>query len=49
MKMKNLEYLEAKMGKVRVDMESEVPLGFGYGMSASVSLAYALGASQIRE
>ncbi|BBL46623.1 GHMP family kinase ATP-binding protein [Metallosphaera sedula] len=47
-KMKNLEYLEAKMGKVRVDMESEVPLGFGYGMSASVSLAYALGASQIR-
>ncbi|BCS92767.1 GHMP kinase [Metallosphaera javensis (ex Sakai et al. 2022)] len=47
-KMKNIEYLEARMGKVRVEIESGVPLGFGYGMSASISLAYALGASQIK-
>ena len=44
----NLKYLEMKLGKVRVDMTSAVPLGYGYGMSASVSLAYSLGVAEIR-
>ncbi|QKR00550.1 GHMP kinase [Metallosphaera tengchongensis] len=46
-KISNQEILQAKLGKLKVDLQSSVPLGYGYGMSASISIAYALGASEL--
>ncbi len=43
----NVEYLEKKLGKVSLDIYSRLPLGFGYGMSGAISLAYALGVSEL--
>ncbi|BBG25239.1 GHMP family kinase ATP-binding protein [Sulfuracidifex tepidarius] len=43
----NLNFLERKLGKVRMEVFSRVPLGYGYGMSGAMSLAYALGISEI--
>ncbi|MBW9140257.1 MAG: GHMP kinase [Candidatus Aramenus sp.] len=36
-----------RLGDLRVEGEAKVPLGYGYGLSGSISLAYALGASEI--
>ncbi len=43
----NLDYLERKLGKARMEVFSRVPLGYGYGMSGAMSLAYAIGVSEI--
>ena len=37
----NLVYLR-KLGDIEINVFSEVPLGFGYGMSGAISLAYAI-------
>ncbi len=43
----NYNILKQKLGEYRLDVYSRVPLGYGYGLSGAISLAYALGASQI--
>ncbi|BDC18113.1 GHMP kinase [Acidianus sp. HS-5] len=43
----NLDFLKNKLGYLRLEIENSAPLGFGYGLSGSISLAYALGASEI--
>uniref|UniRef100_UPI003F7471DA GHMP family kinase ATP-binding protein n=1 Tax=Sulfurisphaera javensis TaxID=2049879 RepID=UPI003F7471DA len=42
----NLEYLR-KLGKIQLNIKSEIPLGFGYGMSGAISLAYALASHEL--
>ena len=37
----NLTYLRV-LGEIEIEVFSEVPLGFGYGMSGAISLAYAI-------
>jgi len=36
-----------KLGNLKIQGIAKVPLGYGYGLSASISLAYALGAYEI--
>ncbi len=36
-----------RLGSLRVEAEAKVPLGYGYGLSGSISLAYALGAREL--
>ncbi|WP_187152769.1 pantoate kinase [Acidianus manzaensis] len=43
----NLDYLKQKLGSLTLSVNSEIPLGFGYGMSGSISLAYALGSVEL--
>lgn len=43
----NLDFLKNNLGNLHLEIKSDVPLGFGYGLSGSISLAYALGASEI--
>ncbi|BBD73050.1 GHMP kinase [Sulfodiicoccus acidiphilus] len=42
----NLDYLK-ELGEVRLEVDSAVPLGYGYGLSGALSLAYALAATEI--
>lgn len=42
----NLIYLK-RLGEIELKVESEVPLGFGYGMSGAISLAYALASHEL--
>ncbi|WP_205760739.1 pantoate kinase [Acidianus sulfidivorans] len=43
----NLEYLKKKLGNLILSAHTKIPLGFGYGMSGSISLAYALGSIEL--
>ncbi len=43
----NLDFLKNKLGDLHLEIEQNMPLGFGYGLSGSISLAYALGASEL--
>ncbi|NON62871.1 GHMP kinase [Acidianus sp. DSM 29099] len=40
-------YILKTLGGVKVEISTNIPLGYGYGMSAALSLAYALGASNL--
>ena len=42
----NLAYLK-KLGDIEITVYSEIPLGFGYGMSGAISLAYALASHEL--
>lgn len=42
----NLTILKARLGDFKMDVFSQVPLGYGYGVSGALSLAYALGARE---
>jgi len=42
----NLVILKAKLGDFKMNVFSQIPLGYGYGVSGALSLAYALGARE---
>jgi pantoate kinase len=42
----NVEFLSERLGKYSISISSKVPLGFGYGISAAISLAYSVGAAE---
>jgi pantoate kinase len=42
----NLQYLRL-LGDLKVEVESILPLGYGYGISSALSLSYALGAYEL--
>jgi len=42
----NLVYLR-KLGDIEINIFSKVPLGFGYGMSGAISLAYAMASHEL--
>jgi pantoate kinase len=42
----NLTILKAKLGNFEMNVISQVPLGYGYGVSGALSLAYVLGAKE---
>ncbi|MCY0859800.1 MAG: pantoate kinase [Sulfolobaceae archaeon] len=44
----NYEYLKRKLGTYKMVVESRVPLGYGYGLSGALSLAYALGVKELK-
>lgn len=43
----NIDFLKSKLGELTLYVHSSVPLGYGYGMSGSISLAYALGSIEL--
>ncbi|ADX81567.1 pantoate kinase [Saccharolobus islandicus] len=46
-KLPNYDILKKKLGEYRLSVYSEVPLGYGYGLSGAISLAYALGVKEL--
>jgi pantoate kinase len=45
--MPNIKFLQEKLGKVKIEAYSRVPLGYGYGLSGALSVAYAIAASEL--
>jgi pantoate kinase len=43
----NYEILRQKLGEYKLIVYSRVPLGYGYGLSGAISLAYALGVKEL--
>lgn len=43
----NIDFLKNKLGELKIYAHSSVPLGYGYGLSGSISLAYALGSIEL--
>ncbi|WP_338603559.1 pantoate kinase [Sulfolobus tengchongensis] len=44
----NYEILRQKLGEYKLIVYSQVPLGYGYGLSGAISLAYALGVRELK-
>ncbi|MEM3281032.1 MAG: pantoate kinase [Saccharolobus sp.] len=46
-KIPNYDILRKKLGEYKLLVYSKVPLGYGYGVSGAISLAYALGVKEL--